>query len=515
MRCEVFKTRQEGNPGYAALLCALLLVVLALPARAADTTVTVGINAFPASKGNPYSGIYVPSVITWSALFESLTHVDAGGNLVPWIATAWEQTSDTTWRFKLRPGLVFANGEALDAHAVAAAVGYITGLGRERSEPAARELDHVVSARALTNLDVEIITSNGTPFLPQELTNLRLVPPKAWQDLGVQSFSVNPIGSGPFQVETWTESRLVLTPNLRAWRKPKIDRLILQPAPNISTRLQALQSGDLDIATSIPADAIEDIEAAGGTVYTVGLPGAYSIILNMVKTPAFRDVRVRQALNHAVNKDIIIEQLLAGRTLAVSQPAAHVAFGYDDTLKPYVYDPDKARQLLTEAGYAGGLTFVLESSGGVGTTNAIYQQVAANLALVGVTMVIRIIPITQMLANIQSGDWQGDAFAMSYFTGTFDAMRPQRNQSCLWVNPWFCDEAIMPTIEAAFAESDVNRREVLTRQVMNYAHNNAQGLFLYENVAFDGLAPGIEGYRSDYGFIHYDAVRKTEAGQSP
>ncbi len=487
----------------------------AMPLAVSATTLTVGINAFPAGRGNPYSGIYIPSVMAWSAMFESLTHVNREGALVPWVATSWEQTSTTTWVFTLQPNLTFANGEHLNAEAVVAAMDYVTGAGRDKGEPVSRELDHIVSARALSSLDVEITTQTGSPFLPQELTNLRLVPPRAWHEKGLQGFAVQPVGSGPFQVQQWTDARSTLKRNPNAWREPYVDELIFQTTPSVSSRLQALQSGDIDIATSIPSDAIDLIENMGGAVHTVSLPGAISIILNAVKSKPFRDARVRQALNYAVDKDLIIDQLLAGRTRAVSQPAAHTAFGYDDSLEPYPFDPEQAKALLTEAGYPDGFSFVVEATGSVGTASAIYQQVAANLAMIGVTMEIQTLPITQTLANIQSGNWGGDAFVMSYYTPTFDAMRPQRNQSCLWVNPWYCDEAIMPTINAAFAESDMTKRLALTRRVMAYAHEQAQGLFLYENVAFDGLAPGITGYRSDFGFIHYDAIKKIATGIQP
>ncbi len=506
---------------YKSLLCLLLcatwnfcIVVFStvFSSSTSATSLTVGINALPTGRGNPYSGIYIPSIITWSAVFESLTHVDNEGQLVPWVAIAWEQFSANSWRFILQPDLTFANGEPLDAKAVVAAINYVTGLGRERGEPVARELDHLASARALSPLEVEIKTHTASPFLPQELTNLRLVAPRAWNELGPDAFGAQPVGSGPFQTEQWTEARLILRRNPNAWRPPHANELVLQTTPNVSTRLQALQSGDIDIATSIPSDAINLIENRGGAVYTVSLPGAISVILNTKKSPLFRDVRVRQALNYAVDKDLIVDQLLAGRTRAVSQPSAHTAFGYDESLQPYPFDLERAKALLAEAGYPDGFEFVLEATGSVGTASAIYQQVAANLALVGVTMEIHTLPITQTLANIQSGNWGGDAFVMSYFTPTFDALRPQRNQSCLWHNPWYCDEAIMPTIEAAFEEFDLTKRLTLTREVMVHAHNHAQGLFLYENVAFDGLGPGISGYRSDFGFIHYDAILKSVSG---
>ncbi len=130
----------------------------------------------------------------------------------------------------------------------------------------------------------------------------------------------------------------------------------------------------------------------------------------------------------------------------------------------------------------------------------------ADLANVGIELTVRTMPNIKFLENIQTGAWSGTAMAIPFFTPVADALYPMRQNSCLWYAPYYCDEEAVAMIEQALAESDLDRRERLTRAVMARAHVNAQAMFLYETVAFNGLGPRIKTFRADFGFIRYEAI---------
>jgi peptide/nickel transport system substrate-binding protein len=491
----------------AGVILAACVAIVTGPVAAADT-LRVAVSEIPKSRGNPYGAIFTPSSFTWSAMFEAITHVDGKGALVPWIATGWVQTAPTSWRFTLRDDVYFSNGESLDATAVASAVAYLTSP-QGRTETVARELPTLKRAVVVDPRTVDIETTRPNLFLPQELINLRLVAPRLWETVGPQEYSSLGVGSGPYKVDKWGPARITLSAHHRAWRKPRVPRLEIVSVPDGAARLQSLLAKQVDVALALGPDDKAAVEEAGLVFYSALEPGVSAIILNNVKDTPFRDVRVRQALNYGVNRERIVRQLLGNTTLLASQTAAHTASGFNPDLKPYPFDPERARALLREAGRPNGFTFTLELPSEGGSYHMVYQQIAADLAAVGISMVIRTVPTSQFLDQIQSGAWRGEAFQMAYFTGTYDALRPMRNQSCLWPNPWYCDRDIMPRITAALVETNLAKREAMVREIMAYNHANAQGLFLYENVASVAMRDAVTGFDYDGGFIDYAAIAVT------
>ena len=140
------------------------------------------------------------------------------------------------------------------------------------------------------------------------------------------------------------------------------------PLGERTARVQALTSGQLDIAPALSVDNIAEVEGAGHRIDIVPSTNAIALALfNSAESahPALKDQRVRQALNYAVNKESMVQNLLGGHSKVSAQGATPNTFGYDPSLKPYAYDPDKAKKLLSEAGYGDGLKLVAEVVVGV------------------------------------------------------------------------------------------------------------------------------------------------------
>ncbi len=504
----IFLRQPETDPGDASLVRA---GSDAVPPKANDRPLRVGVPALPPSLGNPFRVANNPGIFTWSAMFDGLTRIDRDGTVLPWLALSWENPEPNRWIFRLRPDVRFHDGSLMTAQDVADIANWLTSPAAAQ-ERVATELAVLSEARALDPLTVEFITDSPDPLLPRSLPVLWVVESDAWLSQGVEAFSQQPIGTGPYRLVEFLPGRANLERFDDAWRPAQIDRLEIYSVPENAARVQGVQAGNLDMAIALGPDDVAAIRRAGGQgVSWTGASGfGVSFVLN--KPSPLQDVRVRQALNFAVNKQRIVDSLLAGVGRPLGQPAPHMALGWNPDIDPYPHDPERARALLAEAGYPDGFRFMMEAViGGGASDGAIYQQVAADLAEVGVTMEIRPFPLQQLAASSLSGEWRGEAFGTTFATEpSLDALRAVRVHSCLWPAPWYCDPAIMPTVEAALTEADPAERERLTHQIMRFYHEQAPAIFLYEVARFAGLAADLQGFAEANGFYLYDRLTFAE-----
>lgn len=444
---------------------------------------------------------------TWAAIFDGLTTVDGEARVVPALAVSWEPLDEHTWHFQLRRGVQFSNGEPFNAAAVVATIDYITSEEASR-ESVAREFLNIQRARALNDHAVEISTQYPSRILPAMLAGLRIVAPAQWKRLGPEGFAQDPAGTGPFKVDAWKSGKVSLSAFTASWRAPDVDALEIYALLDPSARLQGIQSGSLDIALALTVDDIEELERTGDTPYIspgVGVDGMAFITVK--EDSPVGDKRVRQALNYAVNKELIVAALFRGHAHVASQPAPRYVRGHNPELQPYPYDPAKAKALLAEAGYAEGFSMIVEvvASAGVGP---LYSVMAEQLAAVGVDMEVRSIPTSQLITKAVTGSFAGQAFGMQYdFRPTLDALRPIPSHSCIRVVPWNCDPAVMPLIEAAQQEFDPKRRLKLLQEIMRVYHEDAVMLYVAETVNVDGLSKRVRGYEPVNRIINYHQIR--------
>lgn len=492
---------------------AVLAVSLFAPAPAlAEKTLRIALGSLPSSLGDPYRNSWLPGLFTFAAIFDPLVIIDNDGKTVPMLATSWKTTDERTWVFTLRPNVTFSNGEVFNAASVVAAIDYLLSPEGQIVR-VAQELASIESARAIDDLTVEIKTNAPNPFLDRELSSLRIVPPKAWKEMGAEKFARAPIGTGPFMVEKWDTAKVSLKAFRQSWRAPKADRLELIALPEISARVQGIIAGSVDVAVALGTDERPLLEGAGHRVYTFPDPSVIGISFVLQKDgkplpSPMQDIRVRQAMNYAVNKQAINEALLGGRAKEPSQHAASIAFGYDAASTPWPYDPAKARVLLKEAGYEKGFRFTAEillSSDG--NAHAIYQQVAADLAQVGIDMRIQVIPAAQYGRLLYQGQFAGAAFGVDYAAApSLDALRAFVWHSCTWPHAWYCDTELMPLLEEARGTFDLAKRLELTREVLKRQWEQAPGILIYELVRYYGVSSRVSGFEVPVGFIRYDLM---------
>ena len=485
-------------------------------------TLRVGVIGLPAMQGNPYASLHAPTIYTWAAIFDSLTFVGNDGVVKPWLATSWTATSPTTWEFKLRDDVMFSNGEHFTADAVINAVDYLM-TPEAATGSVAQMLNTLAGARVIDDYTVEITLGAPNVMFAHEAASLRIVAPEHWHKLGPEAFAQDPHGSGPFRAVSWEPAVVRMEAFEDSWHPPHFKKLEVYAVPEGNQRVQGVLTGQLDLILGAVPDLMANLEAEGHQ--WVRLPGAgiimFALILNS-EHPSFGpanepllDVRVRRALNYAIDREAFIAGLLDNTTRAPSQPATPGVLGYDPTLEPYPYDPERAKALLTEAGYGDGFDLVIEVVTGTAIPNgaAIFQMVAADLRAIGVRVELKTFPLPQYFNAIHMGDFRGQGFMMDFpVAPQMDALRGLRLHSCLWKAPWLCVQEDQRLIEQAMAAPDMATRKDLTQRLMRRYTDQAYMLYLFESVQYYGLRAGLVDFEAEGLFIRYDKIRKAEKG---
>lgn len=493
-----------------AVLASFAALATTSPAAAQEKTLRIASNILPAGQGHVHNGVGIVNAPTIQAFFDSLTYVDGKGEVVPGLATSWEAVGRDKWVIKLRPNVVFHNGERMNAATVLANVAWMTSDAGKASAAMRTVLGSVAGARAVDDLTVEIATHKPEPLFARLGMDFRLFEAKAWNDLGAAAFAKAPVGTGAFKVTDWTAERVRGDAHRQGWRPPKVDRLEITVLPEPAARVQALLSNQLDVAFDVPLDDQAKIEGAGSKIYVVRYPAVVAMALRTTVDGPLTDRRVRQALNHGINKEAYIASMMHGMTSAASQPAASNVFGHQSDIKPYAYDPAKAKALLAEAGHPNGLKLKGEVVVSRAEYTGLFQIVSANLQQAGIDLTLTPIALPELVKKVQGATPWGDTVIRSSPYNAYPSIDPiigiNGVHSCKSQSYWTCDQQIEPVIQAANEEFDPAKRAALVKQIMHRYHDQAWGIFLHDEVLLDGVASRVRNYRSVNLVIDYHAV---------
>jgi peptide/nickel transport system substrate-binding protein len=328
-------------------------------AQKAGGTITVGLELDMPGFDPLKVGVYDTAALTASsAIFETLTYLDANGKAQPRLALSWEPSEDfKTWTFKLRPGVKFHDGTPFNAAAVKA------NFDRQK-DPAnkcrcAFYISQIKSVEAPDELTVVYNFNDPSVNFPNTIIsyanqNAAVHSPTAWKAKG-EEYNRNPVGTGPYVLKSWTAGdRMILEKNPDYWDKDKIylDRIVLKPLPDAQSRFASLQSGEVDLIWDDEYDA-DNIQKAQKdsklTVHTYAGSGAGVAAFN-TKTPPFDDVRVRQALVMALDRKKWSQATTNGLSRPASNPYGDGSWVKckDDGALPF--DPEKAKALIKDYG---------------------------------------------------------------------------------------------------------------------------------------------------------------------
>ncbi len=315
-----------------------------------ESILTIALTA-PVTSLDPHN---YRSGIDWIAdgqLFDTLIYRDIQMTLQPNLAESWENVRPTVWRLRLRRDVTFHDGTAFNAEAVK--INFERLIDPDNPARAGFYLAALESVEVVDDYTVDLTTKVPTPAFLNYLAqvSVSIISPAALEQYG-DDVALHPVGTGPFIFEEWIPgTQLVLAKNEDYFLgPPKLDKVIFKPIPEDASRVMALLSGDVDVVQFPPIEYMDLLST--DPAYTVLSEEGMRVVgiwFNVERYP-FTDVRVRQALNYAVNKSLIVEQLLGGvatQATGVLPPGVWGMLSYD----PYPYDPDKARDLLAQAGW--------------------------------------------------------------------------------------------------------------------------------------------------------------------
>jgi peptide/nickel transport system substrate-binding protein len=358
-------------------------------------------------------------------IHDPLVRRDAKNNLIPWLAEKYEVVNGKDWKFTLRKGVKFHNGNPFDARSVKFT---IEKRLKSAKSPRAGDYKPVSEVKVLDSNTVVFVCDKPYITLPNVLYFAPMVDEQYCAAHDDEYLAKNPMGTGPFRFVEWVkDDRLVLERNDGYWAgTPEIKRLVFKPVPEAATRVSGLLAGQLDLATYIPPQLWKSIEQSRRVRLSTSIGGRMVVVvLHLDKdTPKpLQDVRVRQALNYAVNKQAIVDGLLAGKAELISQPAGPAVFGFNPTIKPYPHDPARALALLKEAGYAGGFEIKLDVAKGMALNDIqICEAIVAQLKEVGVKVELVVNEWTDFMSRL--GDRKTNAMHLLSWGGfsSFDAI---------------------------------------------------------------------------------------------
>jgi peptide/nickel transport system substrate-binding protein len=274
-----------------------------------------------------------------------------------------------------------------------------------------------------------------------------------------------------------------------------LDAILLMSLPDTAVRVQALRSGEADLAI-VDIDDTDFLMARGFEIAHASAMQVMSLAFNTERDPPspVDDVRVRRALNYAVDRQALADILLRGLAKPAGQPASRVTTGYAPDVEPYPYDPAKARSLLAEAGYPDGFAVEIQvAEGNVPGAMQIYQMITQYFRAVGVEATVQVRPFPAWLRDYLAGTVSSAMFGLPWNAAPYnDVVRPMEYYSCLKRNPFFCEPSVVPMIEAANVETDPTRRLALLRELAATLHDLAPSVFLVEQIDLFALSPAIE-----------------------
>ncbi|MEZ4500974.1 MAG: ABC transporter substrate-binding protein [Thermomicrobiales bacterium] len=467
------------------------------------------------------SGLLVAHEIMWQ-IYDSLIYLHEDGTVHPGLATEWTISEDgLEVTYTLREGVNFHDGTPFNAQAVADTVA--RHQDPALASPTVSYLGPLTEVRVDGEYTATYVYSE--PFVPMFVglgySYCAPISVAAATEFGDQ-FGRNPVGTGPYKFVEWTaDDTIVLEANPEhTWsttfyaiqQPPQIERVEFLVIPEDATRLAALESGEVDVVAGTDAVPLDKVNALSNTpglkVYQRPMVGVYYAYFNQLVEP-FNDVKVRQAIQHAVDLESIVGLVLDGLGApATSALASAFASTYNPDIPQYPYDPEAAKALLAEAGLADGFEFTY-----LNIASPVYQRVAEviqeNLSAVGITMNVESYPVGELIAKANT-----DTYGMTFFYYTYSdpdilhlILRTGgpfdfANHGDAELDGWLDEQRVTFDTEA--------RKEILFN-IQQRCNENALLLLLWEGIYAAAMQEKVEGLTINLvGFIHLQEMSIAE-----
>lgn len=438
----------------------------------------------------------------WAKLliFQLLVRSDpTGTKVVPDLAESWEASPDKmTYTFHLRKNAMFSDGTPVKASDVKFSINRVITTQGSWSASMFPKMD---IGTPDDNTVVFKLKQPWGPFVEDISVHSACVVPEAYyKKVGDKAFGEKPIGSGPFQLTEWTKGdRIVLQRNPHFWdpNRPYLDEVQLIIVADDNIRMLKAQTGELDIATDVPYNQIEKLGTMPNLTVQLFTYERIDFVQFNEKLPKFQDVKVRQAMNLAVDKEGIIKSVLFGHGEVPSTFLPKMLYA-DLQTKPYGYDVQKAKQLMSESSFPQGFKSRLSVVSG----DTIGQQVAiivkAQLAEIGIDVQIEQLENVTQYGQLATGEYE---MAEGYFTQ--DIIDPSESiayagagdegSNAIWT--FYDNKTVDKLASEGLSETDPAKRGEIYLKMQQQIFEDAPYLWLYWSPARVLLAKNVHGFK--------------------
>jgi peptide/nickel transport system substrate-binding protein len=423
----------------------------------------------------------------WSvvhSIYDALVGIAADGTIRPLAAESFEATDDVTFEAKLREGMVFHDGSPVTPEAVIRGVDHL-----QQGDSKVIDLFRpIVDVEAVDDLTVRIVCDSPSPWLPAQMAVWHVLLPEGATS---ESMANAPVGSGPYAFVSYEHGS-----NITLTRHPGYvpsdvkgaalaEDVVYRFVPDAATRVADLSTDSAHIVAEVPLDQAAAVEDSGSVLVSSGVVGSGWIRVATDVEP-FSDVRVRQALNLALDIQSIAQSLVSpeAHRLASIHPDAR-SMGFNEDLVPYAYDPEQARTLLAEAGYADGFDTVLETT--TAASQAVAEAISAQMGEVGIRVTLQASEYATF--NATWTEMAAPPLRMATWSPLYD---PHTLLSLVFASEGYLSRYDNADADAliteAASEVDPEKRAAMYRELASVMHDDAPAIFLWNLVSNYGVA---------------------------
>jgi peptide/nickel transport system substrate-binding protein len=435
------------------------------------------------------------------ALFDNLVERDFEGQLVPGLATDYTIINNQTIDFTLRRGVRFHNGEVFDARSVQFSVERL--LNPDANYANAGQFSAIERVEILDDYQVRLHLSRPDVSIFDKLTaQLVMVPPDYYADVGALGFANQPVGTGPFRfVSHERDVATLLAANPDYWQdsykgQAEVPFVRFRVIPEAATQLAEFQAGNVDIMSNLTADFTPVAERAG-TLVAREVPTLMMVWFNVFggNVTLLQDSRVRQALNYAVDVETIFNTLQGGYGTRLASTITPLSLGFDSTLEPYPYQPERALQLLQEADFPFDTPLTLSIPPNINLPIA--EAIAGYLADIGLE--IRLRPLDLNAFNdawVRDSEPTMSALFIASWGGLFDPDSQAYFLATDYRASYYSNPEVDAALQAAQSEVDPDARATLYRQVARATHEDPAGIYLWAPASLYGVSSRTQGWQA-------------------
>lgn len=457
---------------------------------AANQDLSIGISSV-IRNFDPISTTAISDYLFLRFVYDTLVSVDSGSP-EPWAAESWEAIAPDHWRFKIREGITFTNGEPLDARAVEFT--FQRALD-DPENPWRVRIEALESMEIIDDYTIDFHLSAPVGNWPTRLAVVWIVPPEHTGETDV--LVGEPVGSGPFVLESFSPGEeVVLTSNPDWWNgAPALETVTLRSIPEESTRVSTFLAGDIDVAHRILPDFVPQIESAGEEVVSVPSGQSANIFFQSSKDNPLADVRVRQAIDYALDKEAIFEGITGGYgRFLEGQIVGPNSVGYNPDVEARPYDPERAQELLAEAGYGDGVELAFDyPQGRYFRDKEMGELISGYLDAVGITVAQNPMEGGAWLDRLYTGDWGPINYWSIQDAPAYDLSWTMEIFKTDNLRQLTADEELDRQIEESFNITDQEERNAYLADFAEYLHEQTHFVSFHQDPGLYAVSSRVEG----------------------